>query len=288
MSVVGENERLANHTIFEHNDPSISELFHENTKLNSYELKRLQNSLARAVSNPNFKRASLNSGKCYPTLKRKKLSPMKPLSIDIDKVIWHRRSIRNFLQEYITFEDLSTLLQYSAGINHVLVENGNGSKSGFRTYPSAGGLYPLEIYLVVNRVTDLPSGLYHYNVRENCLESIFTDNLYDKLNSLHIRDQLITESGVSILITSVFKRNTYKYGNRGYRFTLMEVGHLSQNIALVSEALKLGSCNIGGYEDDELNTLLNIDGVNEAVIGELAVGLPNLRGNNNMPDAIRE
>lgn len=289
MSVVGENERLANHAIFEHNDPTIYELFHENTKLNSYELKKLQHSLAMAVSNSDFKKASLNSGKCYPTLPRKNLLPKKKLSVAIDKVIWNRRSIREFLPENISFQSLSTLLQYSSGISHTIVENNNGSQSGFRTYPSGGGLYPLEIYLVVNRVSDLQMGLYHYNVRENCLEKLLTkEELYSQLDKLHIRDQLIKESGVTILLTSVFKRSTYKYGDRGYRFVLMEVGHLSQNIALVSEALNLGSCNIGGYEDDELNTLLQIDGVSEAVVGEIAIGIPDLLGKNLMPDAIRE
>lgn len=284
MSVVQENERLANQAIYEHNDPSIAELFHENSKLNSYKLKELQFSLAKAVSDPDFKKASLNSGKSYPTLPRKHLLSQRELKANIGDIIWHRRSIRSFSSESIKFEELSDLLLYSSGISHPLQKEDNGSVTGFRTYPSGGGLYPLEIYLVVNHVSGLSSGLYHYNVRGKCLEVMSTENLHTQFSKLHVRDQLIEDSGITLLATAVFKRTTYKYGNRGYRFVLMEVGHLFQNIALVAESLKLGTCDIGGYEDDELNEFLHIDGVNEAIVGEIAIGVPSPIGDNTMPD----
>lgn len=287
MSIVKENERLANQAIYEHNNPSIAELFHENTKLNTYTLKQLQYSLAKAVSNPDFKQASLNDGKSYPTLERKKLTPRRSLNGNIGDAIWKRRSIRKFSPKNISFETMSDLLQYSSGISNILKKE-NDSVTGFRTYPSGGALYPLEIYLVINRVSNLSTGIYHYNVRSNYLEIISTGNLQEQIDKLHIRDQLIEESGITILVTATFKRTTYKYGNRGYRFVLMEVGHLFQNIALVAEALNLGTCDIGGYEDDELNTLLQVDGVNEAVVGEIAVGIPSPFGDNTMPGIYHE
>lgn len=80
------------------------------------------------------------------------------------------------------------------------------------------------------------------------------------------------KSGILILLSAVFSRSEIKYGSRGYRHILTEVGHLSQNIYLASAALKLDCCSIGGYMDDKLNELLDLDGLEESVVGVTAVG----------------
>lgn len=277
MSVVTENERLANASIYEHINPSVAELFHENSKLNLYTLKLLQYSIAQAVSNPDFKKASLNNNKVYPTAKRIPLKKKSKLVGNLGEIILKRKSERKFNNKPITFQDFSDLLSYGGGISHL---QGNFQ---FRTYPSGGALYPLEIYILVNNVDGLARGLYHFNVRSNCLEQLKTRNMKSEAIKLGIRDQGFFDSAVTILVSAVFKRTTYKYGNRGYRFVLMEVGHLLQNISLIATSLGIGSCDIGGYQDDEDNQFLNIDGVNEAIVGEMILGYPNVASDNTMP-----
>lgn len=277
MSVVTENERLANAAIYEHINPSISELFHENSKLNLYTLKLLQYSMAQAVSNPDFKKASLQNNKVYPTAKRIPLKKRSNLNSNLGEDILNRKSERKFKDKPLTFQSLSDLLSYSGGISHVQ------GKFQFRTYPSGGALYPLEIYLLVNKVKSLEQGVYHFNVRSNCLEQLKVNNVKNEATKLGIRDQGFFDSAVTIMVSAVFKRTTYKYGDRGYRFVLMEVGHLLQNISLVATALGIGSCEIGGYQDDEDNQFLNIDGVNEAIVGEMILGYPDVDRDNTMP-----
>lgn len=98
-------------------------------------------------------------------------------------------------------------------------------------------------------------------------------------NKFGIRDQSIDCAPITILLTAMFRRTIYKYGNRGYRFILTESGHLLQNIALLSTSYGMGTCDIGGYEDDEINEMLGIDGMTESVIGEVALGLCGDNGN---------
>lgn len=160
--------------------------------------------------------------------------------------------------------------------NKTKVENGT---LDVRAYPSAGALYPIEVYVVANNVEYLKKGVYHYNVAENCLEYILNLSENDLTNKFSIRDQSIDCAPITILLTARFRRTIYKYGNRGYRFILTESGHLLQNIALLSTSYGMGTCDIGGYEDDEINEMLGIDGMTESVIGEVALGLCGDNGN---------
>lgn len=141
----------------------------------------------------------------------------------------------------------------------------------FRVYPSAGARYPLEIYLVVNRVKSLEKGLYHYNVKEHSLELLRKDN-FDKFMAEITGQDLVAKAGVVIFISAILDRTRVKYGDRGYRFVLLDAGHLAQNVYLVSEALKLQCCSIGGFIDDELNKLLDLEGTSEKVIYLIALG----------------
>lgn len=284
MSKITACERLSNKAIYEHCNASIAEIYHENSKLNAYRLKYLQFELAQSVADPDFKPVSLENGKTYPTLSRKKLLPIERIDLALGEALLMRRSVREFQESPIPYQTLSNLLTHSAGINSIFRIDGNGSKTGFRAYPSAGALYPLEIYILINRVDDVAAGLYHYNVRSSCLECLYEGETAALVDKYKVRDQAIKETNTTLFVTAVFKRTTYKYGDRGYRFIMMEVGHLFQNISLVAVALGLGTCEIGGCEDDELNSMLQIDGVNEAIVGEIAIGVASPGGNNSMPD----
>lgn len=191
-----------------------------------------------------------------PNLKKK---------ISLKKVLQDRRSQRIFSNKKINKKKLSTLLYYGAGIKNKSI---NVKQDYNRFYPSAGARYPLEIY-VISLNTELPFGLYHYCLKINSLECLLNEKI--NINSF-FNQKWVKKSSMLILITSFFRRSFVKYGERGYRYALLEAGHVCQNISLISEAIELNSCEIGGYIDTKLNNLLDIDGLNEAVISAIAIG----------------
>lgn len=190
--------------------------------------------------------------------------PLLNKKIQFVDILFRRQSVREFSKNPLSAASLSNLFYYSTGIHM------NNSKfSGRRFYPSAGGVFPLEVYMLsIN--TDLPPASYHYYVKNNSFEKMFFFKRKDL--SLITNTDWVKTTGCLILITAVFKRNTSKYGDRGYRHILTEAGHMAQNFYLVSTALGLACCAIGGYIDDNINKLLDIDGLNESIIYVLVVG----------------
>ncbi|OGZ27983.1 MAG: hypothetical protein A2427_01445 [Candidatus Nealsonbacteria bacterium RIFOXYC1_FULL_40_7] len=210
--------------------------------------------------------------KGYPRLDSikltKKFSPK--IKTSFDEVLNKRKSRRDFKDKLLLTRDLSTLLYYSGGVKSMTNDNWDTSR---RFYPSGGARYPLEIYIVLFNKTELEKGIYHYNVRHHSLEILKKGNYLSELQK-GLDPPWLKDANMAILVTSVFGRNQVKYGDRGYRLILAESGHLAQNIYLVSEALHLGCCGLGGYIDYAINELLDIDGVNESVIYALVVGSP--------------
>ena len=206
--------------------------------------------------------------KVYPRLPRWPLTPSETLRKPVDQLLSYRRSRRDFRSRSITFRELSDLLVWAAGLQ----KQTDGQRTVFhRTYASGGARFPLEIYPLVLRCS-IPRGVYHYNVWENSLELLLERDLLPELDEYLIDPIQWRKCAVALLITAVFPRNQVKYGERGYRYVFIEAGHLGQNVYLVSEALGLKCCAVGGFVDQAVNRLLDIDGVNEAPIYSLLVG----------------
>ena len=182
-----------------------------------------------------------------------------------------RASCRQFQQRVMSQATLSTLLAGSYGVAR-LSQLPDNLMALYRTVPSAGALYPLELYVVVENVEGTADGLHHYNVREHSLEL-----LKDKAEAAELRSALLTEpfihnANVVIYLAAVFKRSQKKYGPRGYRYILLEAGHVAQNICLLATEQGLGSLCMGGFLDAKLNRLLGLSGDQEAVVYSVAVG----------------
>lgn len=206
--------------------------------------------------------------KTYPRLNRVLLPPPTKTKANLFDLIVSRRSRRKFAKKDISIKDLSTLLFYSAGITKI--ENNNWDIA-IRNYPSAGARFPLEIYVVANYMEKIKKGIYHYNVKEHSLETLRSGN-YNQL-MYQLTDQKISmEAGIIIIISAVFDRTRIKYKDRGYRFPFIEAGHLAQNTYLISEALNLNCCTIGGFIDDKINELLDLADSCEKVIYIITVG----------------
>jgi SagB-type dehydrogenase family enzyme len=201
----------------------------------------------------------------YPRLDKIVLPPPHSLkNTTLEEVLLKRKSTRNFSKKPLSLEQISNLLFYSAGLR----EN-EYPWVGNRTYPSPGGRYALEVYLI-SQNSELPLGVYHYNLRSHSLEFLLE---MENFNNPYYFNQYWTEqSSIIVLITAIFERNTIKYGQRGYRHVLEEAGHMGQNFYLVGTGLNIGVSGIGGYLDDELNSLLDIDGIRETVIYVLGAG----------------
>lgn len=165
-------------------------------------------------------------------------------AIPLEQAIARRRSRRDFSSKPLTLEQISQLL-WSA----------QGEKSkGFRTAPSAGATYPLEVFVVTEK------GLFHYLPAKHSLESIIDKDLRSELASAALGQKFIEEAPVTIIFTAHFERTTGHYGQRGIRYVFMEAGHSAQNIHLQAEALGLGSVAVGAFDDDSVRGVLTLPG----------------------------
>jgi SagB-type dehydrogenase family enzyme len=183
-------------------------------------------------------------------------------------VIIGRKSVRKYWEKPLSTEQLSYLLWVCAGIR--------GEKKGyaFRLVPSAGALYPLEMYCLVNDVKTIKPGLYHYNVKGHWLEMLKQGNLGDELSDAALGQEMCREAPLLVIWTGIFRRSTWKYEERGYRYIYLDAGHSAQNLALAACSLGLGSCQIGAFFDDRVNDILDVDGEEESVIYMSTVGWP--------------
>jgi len=180
-----------------------------------------------------------------------------------------RNSIREFSAVPLDKGLLSFLLWAAGGIRG----KGRGHFE-FRTAPSAGALYPIETYLVVNRVEGIPNGVYHYSVKTHSLEVLRLGDFGPVVALAALRQEMCQEAAVVFVWTAVFNRTKWKYGQRAYRYVYLDAGHIAQNLALAATSIRLGSCQIGALLDEEMNAIIGVDGADESVIYMSAVGVP--------------
>jgi SagB-type dehydrogenase family enzyme len=205
----------------------------------------------------------------YPGKKKIELPPPElSKNISLNDAVKKRKSIRDFSEKPISLKDLSYLLWISNGINRK--EQGYE----FRTAPSAGALYPVETYLVANNVEDLPQGVYHYSVKDHKLEELKAGDHRESIARAALEQYMCAESAAVFVWSGIFQRSKVKYGERAYRYVYLDAGHIAENLALASAGLGLGSCQIGALLDDEVNEVIDVDGIEESVIYMTVVGHP--------------
>ncbi|OGH18983.1 MAG: hypothetical protein A2868_00630 [Candidatus Levybacteria bacterium RIFCSPHIGHO2_01_FULL_40_15b] len=193
--------------------------------------------------------------------------PKLPNNLSFKEVLYKRQSARNFSKEALSMQELSNLLFFAGGIRAK-----NETWTSNRFYPSAGARYPLEIYPIIFNIDGIKPGIYHYYLKSHLLEALRKNQKYKELSLKWFGNHWAKESNLLLAISAVFFRAKVKYGERGYRHVLTELGCLIQNIYLTSTALNLGCCPTGGYNDDGYNSLLDLDGVEESIIGVVAIG----------------
>ena len=158
----------------------------------------------------------------------------------LEELLRQRRSIRQYNDAPLTKDEVMKLLWAGQGIT---------SAGGFRTAPSAGALYPLELYLVAGNVDNLAPGIYKYNPVQNDLDLVREGDVRLSLAAASLGQGSVMDGAIDIVIAAVYERTEVKYGARGERYVHIEVGHAAQNICLEATALGLGLVTIGAFND---------------------------------------
>jgi SagB-type dehydrogenase family enzyme len=180
--------------------------------------------------------------------------------VSVEQALLERRSVRDYGKDSLSKEQISQLLWAAQGIT---------ADWGGRTAPSAGALYPLEIYLVVGAVKDLEPGLYHYDPRGHTIFRKKAGDLRKSVTQASLYQDEILRAPATIIITGVYERTMQKYGERGIRYVHMEVGSAGENIYLQAESLGLGTVLIGAFDDEQVKEAL---GITEEPLGIMPVG----------------
>jgi SagB-type dehydrogenase family enzyme len=189
-----------------------------------------------------------------------------PLSVE--EALARRRSVRDFADEPVTAAQLAQLLWAAQGVTAPV--------SGLRTAPSAGALYPLEVYVAVERVVGIPAGVYRYAPASHRLELVLDRRVRPELGEAALSQAAVAGAPVTIALAAVYARTTQKYGDRGRRFVHMEAGHAAQDVYLQATALGLGTVSIGAFDDDRVHAVLAMHPDEEALY-LLPVGVPATR-----------
>jgi SagB-type dehydrogenase family enzyme len=190
------------------------------------------------------------------------------VQVDLLKAIDERKSIRSYSMDPFTPEELSLLLWSTQGIkNHV------PGHATFRTVPSAGARHAFETYLLINRVSELAKGLYHYHAIEHTLSLISSaEEVVDLVVKGALGQEMIRNAAVCFIWTADVERMTWRYGERGYRYLFLDAGHVCQNLYLSCQMINAGTCAIAAFDDDQMNDIIGVNGEDEFVIYMASVG----------------
>lgn len=206
--------------------------------------------------------------KTYADVTRVPLPEPSPAEANLWQTLAHRRSVRGFGSDPLSLAELAGLLWAGAGVTAL--------QSGYalRAAPSAGALYPVETYVVAHRVEGLDPGAYHYAVLARELELVRSGDLRLPAAQAALDQRVARDAAAVFVWTAVWRRSTWKYGQRAYRYVPLDAGHIAENVALAAVALGLGSCQIAAFYDDEANDLVGVDGDEESVVYMTVVGRP--------------
>jgi len=234
-----------------HEEKTVGERFHEETELTWRDVT------AQTLS---FKIIRPEQFKTYTDAETVALPKPNFQGPSFEDVLQNRRSKRNYSTTPMTLAQLSQLLFAAQG------STGKSFDTLLRTSPSGGALYPFEIYPIVHNIEGLEPGIFHYDVRHHQLERLMTGDVRQLVTAAGFQQEMLGEAALVFILTAIFDRSRFKYGERAFRYIYIEAGHISQNIALQATSLGLGSVPIGAFHDEAVNLLLGLDVEQEAAI----------------------
>lgn len=259
---------------YELDDLSLMEEFHEATKF--YSGSTISVGLPRIIAYLTDQRAALETTcnrKSYRYSPKIALPTPASNTMSLEKCLTRRRTAQRYKGSPMSLDTLSAILYDAiAPTQEHSLSNEQNYVLKKRPYPSGGGLYPIEVYPILLNVADQPVLVTHYDPFTHSLNVIAESDREEILRVCNDVDNRLGASSVIFLFTSVMERTTVKYSMRGYRFALLEAGHIAQNLSLCAVSNGVGTLPWGGYADDEVAQLLKIDNVSEIVVHLLSTG----------------
>ncbi|MBT2421106.1 SagB family peptide dehydrogenase [Streptomyces sp. ISL-22] len=246
--------------------PRLSRILHENSKLHEHFRERDAIDSAHATAEPADQRPS-------PVHRLPDVQGIR--SLPLEEAITRRRSRRRFGPSALDPTDLSALLHYSSGVTG-WGRTTDGGRIPLRAAPSGGALYPIDVYTYLRRVSGLPRGLFRYDPLAHALVATGRPaDAGERLSAHSAHREVLDDAAAIVLLAASFGRTQAKYLERGYRITLMEAGHIAQNLQLVATARRLRVCGVTGFVDDTVNDVLGLPAQGETqALYLLAVGRP--------------
>ncbi len=175
-------------------------------------------------------------------------TPRYDSETSLEEALLKRRSVRSYKKDPLTVSDISQILWAAQGITE--------KTDGLRTAPSAGALYPLELYLVAANVDGLKPGVYKYKPQDHTIKRISDGDKRIDVSNAALKQDAIENSSAIVIIAAIYERTAIKYGNRSERYVHIEVGHVGQNIYLQAVTLGIGTVMIGAFKDEALKKVL--------------------------------
>ncbi len=268
MSTVGAQTVLPGAWVYGEEPPEAddpAELFHEASRLYPSVVDARVVGASLLARSPELRASASRAVRRRTGLPAVQLPEPAPVRGSLEALVGARRSTRAYGEALLQLAELSALLRTSYGIT------GAHGQQPLRAVPSGGALYPLELYVAAQRVEQLERALYHYDPLRSVLEHVRPLES-GELEGLTPYDELLVPSAAVTMISAVFWRSRFKYGQRAYRFALLEAGHVAQGFVLAATALDLAACPVGGFYDRLVDAFLGIDGLYEASLYLLPVG----------------
>ncbi len=189
-----------------------------------------------------------------------------PEQADLWQCLTRRRSQRSYRDRPLTKDELAALLWATQGITYA------SRGYALRAAPSAGALYPVETYLAVHRVAGVEAGVWHFQVPDFSLELLQGGDFRQLLVGAGLGQGFLGSAGAVFIWTGVLNRAQWKYRERAIRYLFLDAGHICQNLMLAATALNLGVCPVGAFFDEEVERLVQADGVEEVALYLASVG----------------
>ncbi len=176
--------------------------------------------------------------------------PRLDSDFSIEKAIQDRRSVRSYQKQALTLQEVAQLLWAAYGLTQPRKNAPDYLRGGLRAAPSAGGRYPLEVYLAVKNVEGLEPGVYRYQSEKHGLVTVTLEDRWDAISEAAFNQPHFRSAAAALIYSAVFERSMVKYGQRAReRYVCMDLGHSGENVYLQATALHIGTCAIGAFND---------------------------------------
>jgi len=188
--------------------------------------------------------------------------------VDLRRAIEARRSVRQYSETPLTFDEVTLLLWLTQGVRERL-----GERATLRTVPSAGARHPFETVILANRVDGVEPGLHQYDALEHRLVDLGAPaDVAEQMMTACLGQEMILSSAATFVWVADPIRTTWRYGERGHRYIHLDAGHVCQNLYLAAGSIGAGVCAIGAFDDDEVNRVIGVDGETRFAVYVATVG----------------